>query len=170
MKKFILASGSPRRRQLLSNINLENINSITDLGCGNQWAKTLIPNRIKYIPVDIHKHKEDTIVIDFNQGEYHKEYSDLALCSGIFEYIYDLESFISNITKYSNYIACSYFTKELKPNRIDKWVNCYTKEEIINFFKQNGFELEIPVINNQSESYFYFKNNRFTNFVCKKSH
>ena len=59
-----------RLEYLFSCLDLSKINSIMDLGCGNQWASKLIPENIKYIPVDVYKHRPTTITADFNKGEF----------------------------------------------------------------------------------------------------
>ena len=157
-----------RLELMLSKIDFENINSIIDLGCGKQWAKNLIPQNIKYIPLDLYKHCSDTIILDFNKGEYYEDYVDLAICSGIFEYIYDLETFIKKITKYSNYIVCSYHFKNFKTCHPKIWVNDFAPESFVKIFQKYGFVLEIPIMHTNErcgESLCYFKRIGMENLV-----
>lgn len=157
-----------RLELMLSKIDFENINSVIDLGCGNQWAKNIVPKNVKYIPVDFYKHCNNTITLDFNRGEYYDDYVDLAICSGIFEYIYDLKSFIEKMARYSNYVVCSYHFKDYKTYHSKIWVNDYDAESFIKIFQKNGFELEIPIIHidmHKGESLCYFKRIGIENFV-----
>lgn len=146
---------------LISEINLSNINSFMDLGCGMQWAREFLPKRIKYFPVDALKNLETTIVKDFNQGEFLEEYVDICMCSGVIEYIYDIDNFISNISKYSNYVIGSYHFREDCPEMVDPWVNRFTLIELMFAFEKRGFVLE---------KLYPAKNPREKIFVLRKSH
>lgn len=157
-----------RLEYLFSCLDLSKINSIMDLGCGNQWASKLIPENIKYIPVDVYKHRPTTITADFNKGEFYKKHTDLALCSGIIEYIYDVESFIKNIASCMNYVVCSYHFKEITTKRSVIWVNNMTAGELVKIFEDNDFVLEVPIVHTEyhdGESYCFFKKRNFPNIT-----
>ncbi len=149
-----------RLEYLFSFIDFDKVNSIMDLGCGNQWAKKLLPDRIKYFPIDLYKTNKNTIVLDFNKGEFLNQNVDLALCSGIIEYIYNVENFIQNIKNNSNYVICSYHFKEKCTKRSSIWVNNIEINEFLNIFYENKFELQMPIIHtdrHDGESYCFFK-------------
>ena len=112
---------------MISLINLMELNSIMDLGCGKQTLRRKLPEHIKYIGVDQYDHVDSTIVIDFNKGEFYNEKVDVIFCSGIIEYIYDIEQFIKNISKNTNIILGSYNFLE-DGYRDEKFVNQYAQE------------------------------------------
>lgn len=117
---------------MISLLNLNKVNSIMDLGAGHQTLRRKIPSDIEYIPCDIYKHVDSTIIVDFNKGEFYNKKVDVVFCSGIFEYIYDLKQFIKNISKNTNILIGSYHFKDDVENRSDIWVNSYS---MIDFFK-----------------------------------
>lgn len=60
---------------------------VMDLGAGNMHLKHLLPAGAKYIPVDYKKRFDETVVCDFNKGEFPKEFADVIVCAGIIGYI-----------------------------------------------------------------------------------
>ena len=122
-------------------LNCNNINSILDLGCGMQTLKNKLPDNIKYIGVDLYKHVPTTIVMDFNKGEFYNEKVDVIFCSGVFEYIYDLDNFCKNISKNTNIIIGSYnFLEDVPSNKRPKiWVNSYDISSFFNIWYEYGF-------------------------------
>ena len=127
-----LKSFEYRIDNMVSLLNLNKVNSIMDLGAGHQTLKRKISNNIEYIPCDIYKHVDSTIIVDFNKGEFYNKKVDVVFCSGIFEYIYDLKQFIKNISKNTNILIGSYHFKDDVENRPDIWVNSYN---IVDFFQ-----------------------------------
>lgn len=128
--------------RLLSLVPLKNFQSLMDLGCGVQNAKKYIPQTMRYIPVDLHAHCPDTIICDFNQGQFPPHEVEIILCSGVIEYIHDLNWFIHKITAHSQVVIGSYNFSEYFSDRQDIWVNHLTVSELIAKFDKNGFSLE----------------------------
>ncbi|MEI0700162.1 hypothetical protein R4K92_14700 [Brachyspira intermedia] len=128
-----------RINNMISLLNLNNITSVMDLGCGMQTLKNKIPKSIKYIGVDLYKHVDSTIQIDFNKGEFYNENVDIIFCSGIFEYIYNLESFIKNITKNTNIIIGSYTFADDVKERLNRWVNSYDIKSFFEIWYKLGY-------------------------------
>ena len=158
---------------MISLLNLNNITSVMDLGCGMQTLKNKIPKSIKYIGVDLYKHVDSTIQIDFNKGEFYNENVDIIFCSGIFEYIYNLESFIENITKNTNIIIGSYNFIEDAQIRPDIWVNSYNINDFINLWNNFNYKLLFiskweyfnhPILKNKTNRIFILINNNDYNY------
>ena len=157
-----------RIKTLFSYIDTSKINSIMDLGCGNQWAREILPSNIEYIPVDAIKHASTTIVKDFNNGEFFDKKVDLSLCSGLFEYIYDVKSLIEKICKNSNYVLASYHFAENSKIRHDIWVSSLSGKEFIEIFNANGFVLDVKKqthLHENGESYMLFSRKELSNTI-----
>lgn len=135
-----------RIRQLLGMVDFNKVNSVADLGCGNQHARLVI-NEIKpsvqYFGVDVLKHESDTIIRDFNKKEFFHQPVDLVLLSGVLEYIYkrNLKTFIKNICKNAQMVVGSYSFAETCPIRAPIWVNNLSFIQLASLFYQNGFVL-----------------------------
>ncbi|MCL1847094.1 MAG: class I SAM-dependent methyltransferase [Coriobacteriia bacterium] len=128
--------------------------SIVDVGCGNQQLKPLVFRlnpEAEYIGIDRLNHCSDTIIADFNKGEYPKVTADLAILSGVVEYIYPemIDRFFSWVCDTSPIIVLSYWPidfgqKEImkaakRRRRPDSWVNHFTISEVITIFSRRGF-------------------------------
>lgn len=132
-------------------------NSILDVGCGNQQLKPVIekmnPGSI-YFGVDRLMHCKDTLLADFNKGEFPDIKVDLTVLSGIIEYIYPsmIESFFDHVCASAPTIVISYWPTDYslheawfasgKMQRSTIWVNSFNLGEIISFFSVRGFHLE----------------------------
>jgi hypothetical protein len=138
------------------------IKYIYDLGCGTQFLRKLIfQNEINYIPVDYTLRSSDTIVCDFNSGEFPEFIfeNSLAFMSGLFEYIIDVYSFLSKLKNFEH-ICLSYcstnFYPDINVRKSYGWKNHFSVEEILEIFQKNGYALiSKDLINNNS--LFYFK-------------
>ena len=134
-----LKSFEYRIDNMVSLLNLNKVNSIMDLGAGHQTLKRKIPSNIEYIPCDIYKHVDSTIIVDFNKGEFYNKKVDVVFCSGIFEYIYDLKQFIKNISKNTDILIGSYHFIEDAKNRSDIWVNALSIEDFFQIWHELGY-------------------------------
>ena len=132
--------------------------SVMDLGCGLQKLKKLLPENIEYYGVDLHQHIESTIVKDFNNKEFFFKPVDVCFALGIFEYIYDIKSFIKNISTTCNYLVCSYYIKENRLRETPLTVNNFSEKEIIKLIEKNNFTLVKKFLpENQESVIFVFK-------------
>ncbi len=142
-----------RIEKLISYVDNEDY-QLCDIGCGEQWTKEFLPENIKYIPVDYTKRTFDTIVCDLNKKELPSTdiMKNVVLCSGVLEYIVDLDWFVSSL-KNTDKVITSYCILERFPsikirNRYS-WKNNLTLEELITLFIKNGFVLsELDIVNN----------------------
>lgn len=157
-----------RYKFMSSFLNFEKIESIMDLGAGPEFLREFIPVKCKYYPVDYLKKTENTIIRDFNKGEFFEEKVDVIFAEGLLEYIYNLPDFIKKINKYTNCIIATYRFPELYPelNR-DILVNHYSQKELFNIFKKAGFKLTLKPIYNKDFTVFIFTKNNCS-FVNKK--
>lgn len=135
-----------------------NYNSIMDLGCGLQTLKQYISKQIKYFPINQYNQIDGTIIKDFNKGEFLDENVDVCFCSGIFEYIYNLEDFIYKISYHCKYLVGSYCFKENRAREYKLTVNNYSKNELFKIIEKYGFRLIKSAEHKESKSgIFIFK-------------
>lgn len=151
-----------RIKLLSSYLNSDNL-TVCDMGCGKQWLKEHLPQSVTYIPVDYVARTSDTIVCDFDKREMPDQslLNDVVFCSGILEYIDDIDWFISSISSAKKIIA-SYCTIEKFPNlklrESYAWRNNYSSHELISKFIKAGFVLKkIDIVINNS-TYCFEKN------------
>ena len=145
---------------MVSLLNLNKVNSIMDLGAGHQTLRRKIPSSIEYIPCDIYKHVDSTIIVDFNKGEFYNKKVDVVFCSGIFEYIYDLKQFIKNISKNTNILIGSYHFKDDVENRSDIWVNSYSMIDFFKIWHDLGFNCVFLEKTNHFDNILYTGSNQ----------
>lgn len=117
--------------------------SILDFGAGVMFLRKLLPENMSYYPVDYKRRFDETIVCDFNKKEFPEKKADAAFCSGILEYIEDLEWFAAQLTQRVETVILSYSILEAFPNieerRETGWVNDFTTEKLIAIFMRHGF-------------------------------
>jgi hypothetical protein len=126
--------------------------SVMDLGCGNQQLRPHIMQRnpdIKYVGVDYLAHCEDTLIHDFNRGEFPDIQVDLCIVSGVLEYIYPdrIRALIDNICLHSEAMAVSnhfFDTHYVAPASLPPppaWVSRISLGELVAMFVANKFYL-----------------------------
>lgn len=78
------------------------VESIVDLGCGDQYIRKLINKNIDYTPVDIHKRSTDCLVYDI-ENNYPDGSWDLAVTLGVTQHIYNKDQLYERISKSTKY-------------------------------------------------------------------
>ena len=153
-----------RYKELLTFLDV-GCHSIMDCGAGNMSLKRMLNTDIKYVPVDNVPRYKETIVCDFNQGEFPDICVDVAFASGILEYITLPEKFIKNLCEHSKKVILSYCSLHMRPNisyRLSLgWKNHFTEGEIVKMFYQKGFILEDELYVDSGGLYLSFINNTF---------
>ena len=134
------------RKRLMSRWIGNDIHSVVDLGAGNMSLKSILPDGVSYFPVDYIARSEKTIVADFNNYEFPNVLVDCCFCSGVLEYINDLEWFVEKLNQTGcKYILVSYSVRQenqtIEERRSRAWVNDYTLYELVDLFQQRGFIL-----------------------------
>jgi len=135
---------------------IEDERVILDLGCGKMWLRDELPKDKIYIGCDYKKRSEDTIVCDFNKGQFPQLSVDLCFASGVLEYIEDINWFIKNVKLSSQSMIISYCTTDLNPNlktrKLNGWVNHLSSEELLEIISSEGYILYKkldPVLGNE---------------------
>ena len=121
---------------------------ILDLGCGPQYLRELISENekymeLEYVGVDLHPHKNDTVICDFNKNQFPDIQADAVFLAGIIEYIYDADWFIAEVSKHAGlYIIGTYNYADYRKRGSCLWVNAFSRSELEQKFEKNGFVLK----------------------------
>lgn len=120
--------------------------SVMGLGSETIYFRVLFSPKMNYYVADYRKHSFETIVCDFNKGEFPELYTDIIICSEIIKRIDDPIWLLKQITLHCRKVLLCYHEEEsnvnLKFNSIDiiKYMSsrgfCITKQN--KEFEQNG--------------------------------
>jgi hypothetical protein len=118
--------------------------SVMDLGCGKMWLRNFLVD-CDYIPVDYCPRGKDTVVCDFNKGEFPEQSVDVAFVSGCLEYIDHPQWFVDQIESHAQRCVISYCTTDAFPDFVMRsatgWKNHFDRAEIISMFEAKSLRL-----------------------------
>lgn len=141
-----LLSDWASRNQLISSL-IPNGLSIIDCGAGKMTLKKYLKKDCKYTPLDIVDRGNGTIICDLNSKVLPilQKY-DVAVVSGVLEYIYDIPNLIRYLSKSVGMIVISYSPSDTVPKRLDRlsngWVNDYSTLKLKQMFELAGFDCD----------------------------
>lgn len=140
---------------------LPKFSSLLEFGEGNGNTRSLLPG-VKYTGSDMYKRNEHTIVCNLNTIPLpYFEYHDVILMSGVLEYLYDINSVISNLSNYTDIFCVSYAGKDnhnIEDEMVNGWTTCISYKDLIDIFKDLGFTL-IDTGKWKRQQLFVFKRN-----------
>jgi len=116
--------------------------SVLEFGAGRMVLKQYLPDNCTYTPSDIVARGKDTLICDLNSTELPRfPPHDIAVFSGVLEYIHDVPRLISHLSKSVTMIVASYAVTDFNPSEryAQGLVNNYSSDEIIALFEKNGF-------------------------------
>lgn len=125
-----------KRTIALRKLIKEEDQSVLDIGAGEMYLKKILPDGVRYYPLDYIRRHEETLVYDLNRKEFPDITADTAVCAGIIEYIEDVPWFFDRLVQCAKTIVLSYRSRE---GGYDNSV--YTSDEIINMLNARGFLL-----------------------------
>lgn len=116
--------------------------SVVDVGAGNMTIRSLIPESCHYQPVDCVQGSQETIIADFNKHiiPAFEDRFDVAVCSGVMEYMHDPEEFLRIVTGWAELVILSYAVTDANPdiqNRRDQgWFNDLGYMDLLRMFSE----------------------------------
>ena len=144
---------------------------ILEFGAGTMTLPKYLPEDSTYIPSDIIERIPGMLVCDLNAVEIPSlPIVDVAVFSGVLEYINDIPRIISHLSNICTYILTSYtpITKKtplyILRRRASGWVNDYTEEEFLTIFRNSGFVFMKSMTHNQ-EIVCKFQNHHTTKTI-----
>ena len=129
---------------------LGDISSVADMGAGEGCLKCYLNKNIEYYPIDYCKRNDETIICDFNKGQFPDIRVDAYFISGCMEYITDWKWFVLKLCeKHPKQIVLSYAAvqEEYKGEQRGWYYNdvkcdfenSITETEIIREFEKNRY-------------------------------
>ncbi len=157
-----------RMKQMTTYISKQS-RSILDLGCGNRELECFLNvkerENIQYYGVDYVDRGNNTIVCDFNKGEFPDKKTYTVFCSGCLEYIEDVNQFIKNMCRScEEEIILSYCPLEYKGDIMERrkqgWKNHMTIRQLVEQLQYHGFSIECGTKSIGCNVIFKFTNRR----------
>jgi tetratricopeptide (TPR) repeat protein len=123
--------------------------TVLDLGCGRMAFEKFLPKDCRYMPCDVARRDERTILCDFNKGEYpdaEAGTADIISFLGVMEYIFDARTFLSRLRQWQRPVVMSYCTTEGIRDRNQRrslgWVNDFSYDELVRLLEETGFSIQ----------------------------
>ncbi len=121
---------------------------VLELGCGRMALRRFLPNGCGYQGCDLVARDDDTVVCDFNAGEFPSEaaaQADIIVMLGVLETIVDVESFFTHLRFCKRDVVLSYCATNLT-GKCDRaalgWVNNFSFFDLVRLFDRYGFRIE----------------------------
>jgi len=121
---------------------------VLDLGCGRMALRQFLPNGCRYQGCDLVAREADTVVCDFNAGEFPSEaaaQADIIVMLGLLETIVDVESFFTHLRFCKRDVVLSYCATDLT-GKCDRtalgWVNNFSFFDLARLFDRYRFRIE----------------------------
>lgn len=132
------------RTQLLSNFILPDA-AIIEFGAGSQVLKTMVTDCKKYVPSDIVKRNEETLVCDLNQPlVLDLSAFDTVVFSGVLEYVFDVDLVFQYLQQNQiSQVVLSYCTTDLVASnrKLYGWLSDYSEGDLLQIFKANQYTI-----------------------------
>ena len=119
--------------------------SVIEFGAGRLILKTFLPENCSYTPSDFVYRGGGTIVCDLNSKTLPQfQQYDVAVFSGVLEYVNDVPRLILCLSSCVNVIIASYalMEKNVRNRRRQGWVNDYNSAQFIEIFENAGFHCD----------------------------
>jgi hypothetical protein len=121
---------------------------VLDLGCGRMMLRGFLPAGCSYQGCDIVARDPDTIVCDFNAGQFPHDaaqQADVISMLGVLEYIVDADGFFAQLRQSPCKVVMSYCVTDLTAG-IDRaslgWINHYSLAELGQLIARHRFAIE----------------------------
>lgn len=118
---------------------------VLDLGCGAMDLERALPPGCVYLPADLVRRDERTLVCDFNAGEFPDGVeADAVTLLGVLEYIQAPLDLLRKVRGLGRPLVCSYSITDRRP-QLDRaaqgWINAYDFAGLEALMRQAGFRL-----------------------------
>jgi len=135
-----LAPAWDGRTQVIARLIPED-SRVIEFGAGRRSLEKMLPHGCVYTPSDLVPRGSGCLVIDLNRRIPNLGCYDVAVFSGVLEYVYDVPGVIRRVAEFSNMIVASYavtdFTPKLRRNQ--GWVNDFSGSRFRNLLARSGF-------------------------------
>lgn len=122
------------------------IDSVADVGCGMMTLERYLPSGVSYVPMDVVRRDDRTIVVDLNKEKLPMVGTECLVALGLLEYIFDVPALLKQMSNCYDVVVTSYNSTDNFPDLNERtghaWVNAYAIAEIESLFIENGFIIE----------------------------
>ncbi|MGA2507460.1 MAG: methyltransferase domain-containing protein [Chitinispirillaceae bacterium] len=146
---------------------------VIEFGAGCRWLERYLDRSCVYLPSDLIDRGSGTIICDLNKRplpDFQYLNVDVAVFSGVIEYINDLPSVIQWLSNFTISCAASYECVKSPPHTVSRFVetfkrrysgfvNTYNEEELISLFNKYGFVC-LKKITWDTQKVFLFKHQK----------
>lgn len=141
------------------------VKSVADYGSGKMYLKEYLAPDVAYHPIDYIRRSDETIMCDLNSGIFPDLQTDVAICSGVLEFIHTAEPLLKHVCANTDKaIIMSYMTIDLFPDmagrRVSAYVSDLTEKRIMELMSSGGFIMEKVVpdpVNSACSVYLFIK-------------
>jgi hypothetical protein len=151
--RSLYASWEPRNKRVAALV--PNNSRVIEFGAGKRILERYLDPSCTYVPSDVVDRGPGTIVCDLNQRplpDLGSDVYDVAVLSGVLEYVRDVPSMLDWLTKYIAVCVLTYapakangYSPRALLERIGRlrhgWMNNYREEELRSLFREQSFEL-----------------------------
>lgn len=118
---------------------------ILDIGCGAMDLERFLDSSVTYIPADVIKRDERTLLCDLNTGELPAIEVDIITLLGVLEYVHDIPGLFARLRRTSASLIVSYNSVDLSKAYCDRraqgWFNDFTCAELCAQAAETGFRV-----------------------------
>ncbi len=121
---------------------------VFEFGAGRSQVAAALPSGCDYVGSDATPLSPEVMVFDLNAPSLAPiEDFDVALFSGVLEYVHDLPRLLEYLSRYFCSVIASYAPRltesesEIEARRYSGWFNDYSKAELEGLFAQAGFAI-----------------------------
>lgn len=120
---------------------------VLDLGCGKMALERFLPYGCRYRGCDLVARNAQTIICDFNKGQFPTEAAgdaDIIVMLGVLEYILDADAFFAHLRSSNRDVVLSYCATDL--SSVDRaslgWITHFSFLDLAQLFDRHGFRIE----------------------------
>lgn len=119
--------------------------TVIEFGCGRMQLKEHLPPGCAYTPTD----QQDVFglgvkILDLNAAELPEIRADVAVFSGVLEYLFDVPRVIGWLSGQARAIVCSYAVSDNPDHQglmrlHNGWVNAFRERDLVRIMKEHGY-------------------------------
>jgi hypothetical protein len=121
--------------------------TVLEFGAGQQVLRQMLSADCEYIPSDLVERTPGTLICDLNSAKLPTiPRHDVAVFSGVLEYVHDVARAIDFAGHGAKVIVASYVSADAVPSRFDRlangWVNALREDEFTQLFESRGWRID----------------------------
>lgn len=121
--------------------------SVFEFGAGRCHLREMLPETCRYTPSDIVEREPGTFVCDLNKQPLPAfPRHDVAVCSGVLEYVHDLDAVAQALAGSFDRLIVSYADIDRNPHKRKRirngWFNHFSRRKFLGKFEAAGYRLD----------------------------